>query len=300
MGRREWREYNEALVMRGELWIRRELLSKIKEEVREVSKRRGRPYKFRTFLIIFFLILKYKFKLGYRQLEGFIRAMFGGLGILIPNFRTIWYRNKKMEIEYDMGEEISEDAIVVLDSTGIKITNRGEWMRSRERVSNRKGWVKVHIAYDLKAGKVVGFEVTDERGQDSKEGLKMLKELYEKTKRSNKRIRKVIADAGYDTHEIFNYLSERCISAVIKLRRNAKLSENLSRSRIIRYMRDSGNNWSRELGYNKRWLIESFFSSYKRFFGEYVSSRRMDSIKKEIFFKLLIMNSFYSYNNLTN
>jgi len=273
--------------MRGELWIKKEILSKIKEEVREVSKKRGRPYKFPTFLIIFFLILKYKFKLGYRQLEGFIRAMFGGLGILIPNFRTIWYRNKKMEIEYDMGEEISEDAIVVLDSTGIKITNRGEWMRSRERVSNRKGWVKVHIAYDLKAGKVVGFEVTDERGQDSKEGLKMLKELYEKTKRSNKRIRKVIADAGYDTHEIFNYLSERCISAVIKLRRNL--------SRIIRYMRDSGNNWSRELGYNKRWLIESFFSSYKRFFGEHVNS-----IKKEIFFKLLIMNSFYSYNNLTN
>jgi hypothetical protein len=136
------------------------------------------------------------------------------------------------------GEEISEDAIVVLDSTGIKIMNRGEWMRSRERVSSRRGWVKVHIAYDLKAGKVVGFEVTDERGQDCKEGLKMLNELYEKTKRSNKRIRKVIADAGYDTHEIFNYLSERCISAVIKLRRNL--------SRIIRYMRDSGGNWSRE------------------------------------------------------
>jgi hypothetical protein len=95
MGRKDWKKYNETLVMRGELWIKKELLSKVKEEVREVSKKRGR--------IIFFLILKYKFKLGYRQLEGFIRAMFGGLGILIPNFRTIWYRNKKMEIEYDMG-----------------------------------------------------------------------------------------------------------------------------------------------------------------------------------------------------
>jgi IS5 family transposase len=147
--------------------------------------------------------------------------------------------------------------------------------------------VKLHIAYEAKSKKIVEFKVTDERGQDCKEGLEMLKELYEKTKRSNKRIRKVIADAGYDTHEIFNYLSERYISAVIKLRRNL--------SRIIRYMRDSGGNWSRELGYNKRWLIESFFSSYKRFFGEHVNS-----IKKEIFFKLLIMNSFYSYNNLTN
>ena len=55
MGRREWRKYNEALVMRGELWIRKELLSKIKEEVREVSKKRCRPYKFPTFLIVFFI-----------------------------------------------------------------------------------------------------------------------------------------------------------------------------------------------------------------------------------------------------
>jgi hypothetical protein len=161
----------------------------------------------------------------------------------------------------------------------MKVTNRGEWIRMRGRMK-RRWWVKLHIAYEARSKKIVEFRVTDERGQDCKEGLKMLKELYEKTKRSKKRIRKVIADAGYDTHEIFNYLSERYISAVIKLRRNAKLSDNLSRSRIIRYMRDSGDNWSRELGYNKRWLIESFFSSYKRFFGEYVSSRRMDSIKK--------------------
>jgi len=27
----------------------------------------------------------------------------------------------------------------------MKITSRGDWMRSRRRVSNRKGWIKVHI-----------------------------------------------------------------------------------------------------------------------------------------------------------
>jgi hypothetical protein len=58
MERRDWRKYNEALVMRGELWIKKELLSKIKEEVREVIKKRGRPCKFPTFLIIFFLTTK--------------------------------------------------------------------------------------------------------------------------------------------------------------------------------------------------------------------------------------------------
>ena len=70
-------------------------------------------------------------------------------------------------------------------------------------------------------------------------------------------------------------LCMRGISAVIKLRSNAKLSNNLSRSRIIRYMRDSGRDWSKELGYNWRWSVESFFSAYKRTFGE--------SVKGDIF-----------------
>jgi transposase len=300
MGKVNWQEYNKELVRRGEIWVSKELIGKIKEKEDDEKEKRGRPYKYPTFLILFLLIIKIIFRLGYRQLEGFARYIFGRLGMMIPNFRTICYRNKKIEIEYDIGEKLKDDAIIVLDSTGIKITNRGDWMRSRERVSNRRGWIKVHVAYNIETREVVGFEVTDESGQDCKEGLKILKRLVEKYNRAGKRIKKVIGDAGYDTHEIFNYLSERMIEAVIKLRRNAKLTNNLGRSRIIRYMRDSGKDWERELGYNKRWSVESFFSAYKRVFGEYVSGRSMDTIKKEIFLKLLIMNSFYSYSNLAD
>ena len=151
-----WVEYNEKLVKREEIWVNRELfsVSKIQENQEDNGgKKRGRPYKYSTFLICFFLLIKYKFKLAYRQLEGFLRAIFGILGIEVPNFRTIWYRHSKMDIKYEINEELSEDSIIVLDSTGIKITNRSEWMRDRRRVSNRKGWVKVHVAYDVKSGK---------------------------------------------------------------------------------------------------------------------------------------------------
>ena len=51
-----------------------------------------------------------------------------------------------MDIKYEMKEELSDDAVIVLDSTGIKVTSRGEWMRHRKRISNRRGWVKIHIA----------------------------------------------------------------------------------------------------------------------------------------------------------
>ena len=54
-----------------------------------------------------------------------------------------------MEIDYEMDVELRDNAVIVIDSTGMKITNRGDWMRSKRRVSNRKGWIKVHVAYDI-------------------------------------------------------------------------------------------------------------------------------------------------------
>ena len=64
-----------------------------------------------------------------------------------------------------MNVELRDNAVIVIDSTGMKITNRGDWMRSRRRVSNRWGWIKVHVAYDIESKQIVDFEVTDESGQ---------------------------------------------------------------------------------------------------------------------------------------
>ena len=76
-----WGDYTEKLIKRGEVWVSKELLSKFEESDNEEYRKRGRPYKYPTLLIIFLLIIKYKFKLGYRQLEGFTRCIFGRLGM---------------------------------------------------------------------------------------------------------------------------------------------------------------------------------------------------------------------------
>ena len=83
------------------------------------------------------------------------------MGIAVPNFRTICYRFK-------FEEELPDDAIIIVDSNGMKATNRGEWIRM-SGIMKRRGWV-----YEAKSKKIVEFKVTDERGQDCKEGLEML------------------------------------------------------------------------------------------------------------------------------
>jgi len=65
-----------------------------------------------------------------------------------------------------------EDLITIaVDSTGIKVTNRGEWIRDKWK--KRRGFIKIHVAVNIKTKKIVSMEVTKEDVVDGK----MLKPL---------------------------------------------------------------------------------------------------------------------------
>ena len=60
MAENNWGKYNKNLVKRGEIWVSRDVLQKIKEKDEEENKR-GRPYKYKSIFIKFILILRYMF-----------------------------------------------------------------------------------------------------------------------------------------------------------------------------------------------------------------------------------------------
>lgn len=48
---------------------------------------------------------------------------------MVPDFTTIWWRVVKMAINLDPKINLeSDDMVVAVDSIGIKVTNRGEWI----------------------------------------------------------------------------------------------------------------------------------------------------------------------------
>jgi len=61
---------------------------------------------------------------------------------------------------YPKQKENNEDFVIAVDSSGVKVANRGEWIRHKWKV--RRGWIKVYIAVDVKTKEVVSIEVTDE------------------------------------------------------------------------------------------------------------------------------------------
>ena len=81
--------------------------------------------------------------------------------------------------------------VIALDASGIKVSNRGSWVRRRWRV--RRGYLKIHIAVDVKRKRILALKVTDERVGDGR----MLKPLVEEAS-TKTRVVKVLADGAYD------------------------------------------------------------------------------------------------------
>ena len=92
------------------------------------------------------------------------------LSELIPeikptDYTNIWRRGTQLKLSLsETILESDEPVVIAVDSTGIKVTNRGGWMREKWMV--HRGWIKVHLAVDVKTKEIVAIEVTDERVPD--------------------------------------------------------------------------------------------------------------------------------------
>jgi hypothetical protein len=69
--------------------------------------------------------------------------------------------------------------------------------------------LKIHLAVDIRKKKVVSLQMTSEEVHDSS---RMLKKLV-KAASENNGIKRVLADAAYDSKKNFRYLSDNGIEA---------------------------------------------------------------------------------------
>jgi uncharacterized protein with FMN-binding domain len=85
----------------------------------------------------------------------------------------------------DKNKEFKDEYIIIaIDSTGIKVTNRGQWMKEKWHIKNKKRYLKIHmVAVNVKTKKILSMKVTDddEHVHDSK----ALPELVENIVKSN-------------------------------------------------------------------------------------------------------------------
>ena len=96
------------------------------------KNKKGKPFLFPDSFILVIGYIRTSFRLPYRQTKGIINAT-GKLLLLPanpPSYGHICKRINNLNIDIKRGKmyDDDDDLIISIDSTGIKVTNRGQWM----------------------------------------------------------------------------------------------------------------------------------------------------------------------------
>ena len=250
--------------------------------------KRGGQYHYPDSFIQLLGYMRAYFHLPYRQAEGVVITHAGNKIPSIPNYSPINRRINNQDIRISERHEVGndDDIIIALDGPGIKVANRGEWIRHKWHV--RRGYLKIHVAVNIKIRRLFLWRLLVK----SHDG-KMLKKLIDNAS-ANNNVKGALADGMYDSNKNFRYLSKNHIKLGIKTRSNSKVKTGNCQARNRSVMRQQTNlkRWKHSVSYGQRWIAETVFSSIKRTFGEYVTARKFQNMAKEMLLKASLYNMF--------
>ncbi len=292
-----WKKYNESLVKRGEILLDFDVIDNWDSELEKMNEgKEGRKFVYPDSFIKLLGYMRAYFHLPYRQTEGVVRAHAANtLPSSIPDYSRICRRINRLNIKIsdnDKSNLYDDNFVIAIDSTGVKVTNRGEWIRHKWNV--KRGYLKIHVAVDIKRKRILSLQVTSsEQVHDGKVLPKLVDDI---TIKNNKIIDMTIADSAYDSNNNFQFLSFKGINPAIKVRKNSRCrkTNHYQRNKTVKMQKNNLQNWKNSVHYGQRWIAETVFSCMKRMFGEYVTAIRFENMIKEMILKASLYNLFQS------
>ena len=290
---RNWKNYNESLIRRGEVLLDFDVIDNWDYELEEMNKdKEGRKFVYPDSFIKLLGYMRAYFHLPYRQTEGVVREHAANTLPSIPDYSRICRRINKLNITISSDDESNVHAdnfVIAIDSTGVKVTNRGEWIRHKWNV--KRGYLKIHVAVDIKRKRILSLQVTSEQVHDGKVLPKLVDDI---TIKQNKIVENAIMDGSYDSSKNFQFLSFKGIKPAIKVRKNSRCrkTNHYLRNKTVKMQKNNLQEWKDSVSYGQRWIVETVFSCIKRMFGEYVTAIRFENMMKEIVLKASLYNWF--------
>lgn len=281
--KRNWKKYNPSLVRRGEIMLSFDVIESWSQELKEMNRgKEGNRFVYPESFMEALGYVHLYLGLPFRQTEGLIKSHLKEK-TKTPTYSAIWKRVNKLHIK--INPKLGKDIIIAIDSTGIKVTNRGEWMRQKWQKRIR-GFLKIHVAVDIKSKQITGLEITDGKSHDSKHFIP----LVEQSKKFGN-VTKILADGAYDTKNDFSYLYRENIVSGIKTRKNSSITTDCyPRRKSVLAQIFNYELWKHSVSYGDRWIVESVFSAFKRMFGEHVTSHKRENMIHELKMKVCLYN----------
>lgn len=286
--KRDWNKYNKELVNRGKLhfWINLNV-----RWYAPKRKKNGHPFVYTDEAIKAMLYLRFKYHFTLREVEGFFISLMqiSKKTEKVPCYTQVSRRMKTLSLAQKLLEKRNVTDIV-LDTTGLKVYGAGEWRA--KRYGGKPKWRKLHLAMDLKTGRLTIAEVTDEYKHDTT----YLKQALEET---NKKKGQVLMDGIADSRKCYELTQRYNKELITPPKQGAVIRQEESygrRNEAVRIIRGLGGDrlgrsiWGKLVGYNRRVEVESMMARWKRMYGGELRSRTEERIVKEVKIKALMIN----------
>ncbi len=141
---RNWREYNRALVARGQLtfWFDEDAIAGWRNT--ELRSGPGTPKIYSDTAIQCAVVLKTMFHLSLRATQGFLGSVVElmKLDLPVPDYSTVSRRQGSLAVSLPTRKRARH---VVIDATGLKVYGAGEWHVQKHRSGRRRAWRKLNL-----------------------------------------------------------------------------------------------------------------------------------------------------------
>ena len=264
-----WPAYDASLRQRGCLtvWFTDEAVAAWAAEPRTT---RGGQSRYSPLAILTALTLRAVFRLAYQQAEGLIGSIVGllGLSLPVPDHTTLSRRAATLDVPWPRnaaGGVGGGPLHLLVDSTGLKLCGKGEWLLEKHGTATRRSWRMLHLGVDAGMGRIVASTLTSKDVDDASQADPLLDQVAGS-------LASFTADGAYDQDRVYAGVAERHPKAavVVPPRANAAPSDTAESAptqrdgHIQHIARHGCMAWQAASGYNNRARVEATMNRRKQ------------------------------------
>jgi len=245
------------------------------------TTRGGQPW-YSPLAILTALTLRAVFRLAYRQAEGLLGSVIGllGLGLRVPDHTTLSRRAATLDVprpgNADAGAG-SEPMHLLVDSTGLKLCGKGEWLLEKHGTATRRSWRALHLGVDADTGRIVACTLTSKDVDDASQAGPLLDQVAGA-------VASFTGDGGYDQDRVYDSVAQRHPEAAVVVPPHATAVPSdtaetapTQRDGHLQHVEPRGSPdiaehgrmaWQNASGYNRRARVEATMNRRKQVIGD--------------------------------
>ena len=235
------------------------------------------------------LTLRLVFHLPLRQTEGFLRSLFGlmGLDLPSPDHTTLSRRGQRLDLT--LRRILMRDGTHLgIESTGVSIAGKGEWAAAKHGRRGKRGWKRLHVEVD-QSGVIVAHVLTEATVDDATTAITLIGAVHGD-------VANVTADTAYDTIAFYDAASARGATVVVPAAKTATVSRRRPRSsargRTIKKVKTIGlRRWKTVSWYHQQARVENAFFRYELIIGNRLRARTPGGQKAEALLACNVLNA---------